>query len=130
MGVNWTCSYRKTIIFLFLICLLHLLAMFDGYMILSSFVLSFQTLEILLFMYVFFKHGCNLNSMLVVYGIDLFNPFYSRSMSLISLNLQPGGARARATIVSSLIFSICTTTFFAPHEFLLTVGLCTFYISI
>ena len=91
MRVNWTCSYRKTIIFLFLICLLHLLAMFDGYMILSCFVLSFQTLEILLFMYVFFKHGCNLNSMLVVYGIDLFNPFYSRSMSLVSLRASLGG---------------------------------------
>ena len=75
--------------FLFLlICLLHLLAMFNGYMILSSSVHSFQTLEMLLFMYVFLKHSCNLSSMLVVYGIDLFNLFYSRSMSLISLNLQ------------------------------------------
>ena len=75
--------------FLFLlICLLHLLAMFNGYMILSSSVLSFQTLEMLVFMYVFLKHSCNLSSMLIVYGIDLFNFFYSRSMSLISLNLQ------------------------------------------
>jgi len=49
--------------------------MFDGYMILSSSVLSFQTLEMLVFMYVFLKHSCNLSSMLVVYGIDLFNFF-------------------------------------------------------
>jgi len=74
--------------FLFLICLLHLLAMFNGYMIMSSFVLSVQTLEMLLFMYVFFKHGCDLSRMLVVYGINLLNFISGRSMSLNFPNLK------------------------------------------
>jgi len=62
--------------------------MFNGYMIMSSFVLSVQTLEMLLFMYVFFKHGCDLSRMLVVYGINLLNFISGRSMSLISPNLK------------------------------------------
>ena len=77
--------------FLFLIYLLHLLAMFNGYMIMSSFVLSVQTLEMLLFMYVFFKHGCNLSRMRVVYRIDLINLISGRSVLLISLNSQHYG---------------------------------------
>ena len=83
--------------FLFLICLLHLLAMFNGHMILSSFVLSIQTLEMLLLMYVIFKHVCNLSRMRVVYGIILFNVLDGRSMSLISLNLQHLGPRNGTT---------------------------------
>ena len=62
--------------------------MFNGYMIMSSFVLSVQTLEMLLFMYVFFKHGWDLRRMLVVYGINFLNLISGRSMSLISPNLQ------------------------------------------
>jgi len=62
--------------------------MFNGYIIMSSFVLRVQTLEMLLFMYVFFKHGCNLSRILVVYGINLLNLIFGRNMSLISLNSQ------------------------------------------
>jgi len=74
--------------FLFLICMFHLLSMFNGYMIISIFILSLQTLQMLLFMYMFFKHGCNLSSMLVIYGINLSNIISGRSMSLISINSQ------------------------------------------
>ena len=74
--------------FLFLICLFHLLPMFNGYIIISIFVLSLRTLQMLLFMYIFFKHGCNLSSMLVIYGINLLNIISGRSMSLISINSQ------------------------------------------
>jgi len=62
--------------------------MFNGYMIISIFILSLQTLQMLLFMYMFFKHGCNLSSMLVIYGINLSNIISGRSMSLISINSQ------------------------------------------
>jgi small basic protein len=75
--------------FMCLICLLHLQAMFNLHMGLSSYVSCFQLLELLLFIVVIITYGIYLSYMLVLFGIKIFNIFkYDRSMSLISLSLQ------------------------------------------
>jgi small basic protein len=72
-----------------LICLLHLQAMFNLQMDLSSYVSCFYLLELLLFIAVRITYGIYLSYMLVLFGIKIFNIFkYVGSMSLISLKLQ------------------------------------------
>jgi small basic protein len=72
-----------------LICLLHLLAMFNSQMDLSSYISCFHVLELLLFIAVIITYDIYLNCMLVLFGIRIFNIFkYVGSMSLISLKLQ------------------------------------------
>jgi hypothetical protein len=75
--------------FICLICLLHLLAMFNLQMDMSSYVSCFHLLELLLSIAVIITYGIYLSYMLVLFGIRIFNLFkYVRSMSLISLKLQ------------------------------------------
>jgi small basic protein len=75
--------------FICLICLLHLQAMFNLQMDPSNYVLWFQLMELLLFIAVIITYDIYLSSMLVLFEIRIFNLFkYVRSMSLISLNLQ------------------------------------------
>jgi hypothetical protein len=75
--------------FICLICLLHLLAMFNLQLDLSSYITCFHVLELLLFIAVIITYGTYLSYMLVLFGISIFNIFkYYGSMSLISLNLQ------------------------------------------
>jgi hypothetical protein len=72
-----------------LICLLHLLAMFNSQMDLSSYVSCFHVLGLLLFIDVIITYGIYVSYMLVLFGIRIFNIFiYVGSMSLISLKLQ------------------------------------------
>jgi small basic protein len=57
---------------------------------LSSYVSYFHILELLLFIAVIITYGIYLSCMLILLGIRIFNIFkYVRSMSLISLKLQP-----------------------------------------
>ena len=75
--------------FICLICLLHLLAMFNLQMDLSSYITCFHVLELLLFIAVIITYGIYLSDMLVLFGISIFNIFkYEGNMSLISLILQ------------------------------------------
>ena len=72
-----------------LICLLHLHAMFNVDMSMSSCIYSRKVLEYLLCIYITFLYGLSLRNMLVIFGIRLFNLFkYVGSMSLISAILQ------------------------------------------
>jgi hypothetical protein len=72
-----------------LICVLHLQAIFNLQMDLSSYVSCFQSLELLLFIAVIITYGVYLSYILVLFGIRIFNLFkYVGSMSLISLILQ------------------------------------------
>ena len=71
------------------ICLLHLQAMFNLQMDLSSYVSCFHLLELLQFVAVIIIYDIYLSYMLVSFGIKIFNIFiYAGSMSLISLKLQ------------------------------------------
>jgi hypothetical protein len=71
------------------ICLLHLQAMFNLQMDLSSYVSCFHLLELLLFVAVIITYGIYLSYILVLFGIKIFNIFkIDGSMSLISLILQ------------------------------------------
>ena len=75
--------------FICLICLLYLLAMFNLQMDLSSYITCFHVLELLLFIAVIITYGIYLSDMLVLFGISIFNIFkYEGNMSLIPLNLQ------------------------------------------
>ena len=75
--------------FICLICLLHLLAMFNLQMDLSSYITCFHVLELLLFIAVIITYGIYLSDMLVLFGISIFNIFkYEGNMSLISPILQ------------------------------------------
>jgi hypothetical protein len=72
-----------------LICLLHLLAMFNSEIDLSSYISCFHVLELLLFIAVIITYGIYLSYMSVLFRIIIFNLFkYVESMSLISLILQ------------------------------------------
>jgi small basic protein len=72
-----------------LICLLHLQAMFNLQMYLSSYVSCFRLLELLLFIAVIITYDIYLSYMPILFGIRIFNLFkYVESMSLISLKLQ------------------------------------------
>ena len=75
--------------FICLICLLHLQAMFNYEMDLCSYFTCLHVLELLLFIAAIITYGICLSYMLVLFGIRIFNLFkYVESMSLISLNLQ------------------------------------------
>jgi hypothetical protein len=75
--------------FISLICLLHLQAMFNYEMDLSSYFTCLHVLELLLFVAALITYDICLNYMIVLFGIRIFNLFkYEGSMSLISLILQ------------------------------------------
>jgi small basic protein len=70
-------------------CLLHLQAIFNFEMDLSSNFICLHVLELLLFIAVIITYGIHLSYMFVLFGIRIFNLFkYVESMSLISLSLQ------------------------------------------
>jgi hypothetical protein len=70
-------------------CLLHLQAMFNYEMDLSSYFICLHILELLLFITAIITYGIYLNYMIVLFGIRIFNLFkYVESMPLISLILQ------------------------------------------
>ena len=72
-----------------IICLLHLLAMFNIEMELSSYFTYFHVLELLLFIAAIIIYGIYLSYIVVLFRIKIFNIFkYVGSMSLISLKLQ------------------------------------------
>lgn len=74
---------------MFQICLVHLLAMVNAEMNLSSIVSYTQGLEILLFMAVAFTYGLFLSYMIFIFRLRIFNLFkYVGGMSLISTNSQ------------------------------------------
>jgi hypothetical protein len=67
-----------------LICILHLQAMFNLQMDLSSYVSCFHLMELLLFVAVIITYGIYLSYMPVLFRIKIFNIFkYVESMSLI-----------------------------------------------
>jgi small basic protein len=75
--------------FISLICLLHLQAMFNYEMDLSSYFTCLHVLELLLFIDAIITYGICLSYILVLFGIKIFNIFkYDGNMSLISLILQ------------------------------------------
>jgi hypothetical protein len=75
--------------FICLICLLHLQAMFNFQMDLCSYFTCLHVLELLLFIAAIITYDICLSYMLVLFGIRIFNLFkYVESMSFISLNLQ------------------------------------------
>jgi small basic protein len=75
--------------FICLICLLHLQAMFNFEMDLCSYFICLHVLELLLFITAIITYGIYLSYMIILFGIRIFNLFkYEGSMSLISLNLQ------------------------------------------
>jgi hypothetical protein len=75
--------------FISLICLLHLQAMFNYEMDLISYFTCLHVLELLLFIAAIITYGIYLSYMSVLFGIRIFNLFKSEgSMTLISLNLQ------------------------------------------
>ena len=88
--------------FICLICLLYLLAMFNLQMDLSSYITCFHVLELLLFIAVIITYGIYLSDMLVLFGISIFNIFkYEGNMSLISLKLQQSRKPIRIMASSS-----------------------------
>jgi hypothetical protein len=77
--------------FISLICFLHLQAMFNYEMDLSSYFTCLHVLELLLFIAAIITYDICLSYMLVLFRIKIFNIFkYDGSMSLISLILQQG----------------------------------------
>jgi hypothetical protein len=75
--------------FISLICLLHLQAMFNYEMDLSSYFICLHVLKLLLFIAAIITYDICLSYMLVLFEIKIFNIFkYDGSMSLISLILQ------------------------------------------
>ncbi|KAJ1268195.1 hypothetical protein BS78_07G118700 [Paspalum vaginatum] len=88
--------------FMFLICHLHLPAMFNVEMNLSSFISGIHVLEMLLFVAVACTYGFYLSYMLVLFGIRIFNLFkYIGSISLISLKPQQSRKPIREMALSS-----------------------------
>jgi small basic protein len=75
--------------FICLICLIHLQAMFNYEMDLSNYFTCLHVLELLLFIAAIITFVIYLSYMLALFGIRIFNLFkYVESMSLISLILQ------------------------------------------
>jgi small basic protein len=75
--------------FICLICLLHLQAMFNYEMDLCSYFTCLHVLELLLFIAAIISYGIYLSYMIILFRIRIFNLFkYEGSMSLISLNLE------------------------------------------
>ena len=88
--------------FICLICLLHLQAMFNFQMDLCSYFTCLHVLELLLFIAIIITYGIYLNYMLVLFGISIFNIFkYEGNMSLIPLNLQQSRKPIRIMASSS-----------------------------
>jgi hypothetical protein len=84
--------------FIGLICLLHLQAMFNYKMDLRCYFTCLHVLELLLFIAAIIIYDICLSYMLVLFGIRIFNLFkYEGSMSLISLILQHQASRRRAS---------------------------------
>jgi hypothetical protein len=83
--------------FISLICLLHLQAMFNYEMDLISYFTCLHVLELLLFIAAIITYGIYLSYMSVLFGIRIFNLFKSEgSMTLISLNLQQRQIKKKA----------------------------------
>jgi small basic protein len=83
---------KITIMFMCIICLLHLQSMFKIEMDPSSYFTCLHVLELLLFIAAIITYGIYLSYMIVLFGIRIFNLFkYVESMSLISLILQHVG---------------------------------------
>jgi hypothetical protein len=83
-------------------CLLHLQAMFNYEMDLSSYFTCLHVLELLLFIAAIITYDIYLNYMIVLFGIRIFNLFkYVESMSLISLILQQSRKPIRIMASSS-----------------------------
>jgi small basic protein len=75
--------------FICLICLLHLQAMFNYEMDMSNYFTCLHVLELLLFIAAIITYDIYPSYMLVLFGIRIFNLFkYEGSMSLVSLILQ------------------------------------------
>jgi dolichol kinase len=75
--------------FICLMCLLHLQAMFNYKMDLRCYFTCLHVLELLLFITVIIIYGIYLSYMLILFGIRIFYLFkFEGSMSFISLNLQ------------------------------------------
>jgi small basic protein len=75
--------------FICLICLLYLQAMFNYKMNLKCYFTCLHVLKLLLFIAAIIIYDIYLSYMLVLFGIRIFNLFkYEGSMSLISLILQ------------------------------------------
>jgi small basic protein len=75
--------------FICLIYLLHLQAMFNYEMDLCSYFTCLHVLELLLFIAAIISYGIYLSYMIILFRIRIFNLFkYEGSMSLISLNLE------------------------------------------
>jgi hypothetical protein len=90
-----------------LICLLHLLAMFNSKMDLSSYVSCFHVLELLLFIAVTITYDIYLSYMSVLFRIIIFSLFkYVESMSLISLILQQSRKPIRIMASSSDVIKL------------------------
>jgi hypothetical protein len=88
--------------FICLICLLHLQAMFNYKMDLRCYFTCLHVLELLLFVAAIIIYGICLSYMLVLFGIRIFNLFkYEESMSLISLILQQSRKPIRIMASSS-----------------------------
>jgi hypothetical protein len=88
--------------FMYLICLLHLQAMFNLQMDLSSYVSCFHLMELLLFVAVIITYDIYLSYMSVLFRIKIYNIFkYDASISLISLILQQSRKQSRVMASSS-----------------------------
>jgi hypothetical protein len=84
------------------ICLLHLQAMFNIKMDLSSYFTCFHVLELLLFIAAIIIYGTYLSYIFILFRIRIFNIFkYVESMSLISLKLQQSKKPLRIMASSS-----------------------------
>jgi small basic protein len=87
--------------FICLICLLHLQAMFNFEMDLCSYFTCLHVLELLLFIAAIISYGIYLSYMIVLFGIRIFNLFkYVESMSFISLILQHVALAHRSRSIS------------------------------
>jgi predicted membrane protein len=85
-----------------IICLLHLQAMFNFEMDLSSYFTCFHVLKLLLFIAALITYDIYLSYMFVLFRIKIFNIFkYDGSMSLISLKLQQSRKPIRIMASSS-----------------------------
>jgi hypothetical protein len=88
--------------FICLIYLLHLQAMFNYKMDLCSYFTCLHVLELLLFITAIISYGIYLSYIIILFGIRIFNLFkYKGSMSLVSLNLQHHVANN--ALISSLV---------------------------
>ena len=98
--------------FICLICLLHLLAMFNSQMDLSSYVSCFHVLDLLMLIVVTITYGIYISYMLILFRIRIFNLIkYIGSLSLISLKIQ-----------HRLRMILCTIQFWSPQFWVHVLG--------